>query len=268
MLLKQYNMYVFIRAVTVLVFQNVESSEYPTNKTIRSCRLPPFSNGTVRSGGQWGTIHTSPASAVACRRVRNFPHSSSSLRTLSPKFPQTPRFLLLNSYRRLQPVPPPTCRYWLVFSSFSLSVCGLNSGRRFYFPWLRFVQDIGCSWSDSTKFPPSFCPRNEPVEEEPKLACLNEQRSRKRRVGLPPEWRKTLCQEQHVSVYLRAESVLLFKKKRRRKETMHLCFVIHVLSHVLTARVGTMSWGCWLRSCMAHSRCCWSTVAKKRKKKK
>ena len=272
MLRKQYNIDVFNGLGTMLVFNSVKSSEYLTNKTIRSCRLPPFSNGTVRSGGQWGTIHTSPASAVACRRVRNFPHSSSSSSllslSLSLSLPDSPRhlvFFILNSYQRQQPVPPPTCRYWLVLSSFSFSVyLDSTRGGAFISPGSGSFRTSGATGVTRPSFPPrsargmspgrksrnSHVWMNKGAESEGTAAGMEEN-------TLPGATCKCLP-ESWMCVVVKK------KERKKEKETLHLCFVIHVLSHVLTARVATMSWGCWLHSCMAHSCCC----SKKKEKKK
>lgn len=101
---------------------------------------------------------------------------------LSPKFPHTPfSFFKFNFSPEQQqpPVPPLTGRYWLGFIIiyfltyfvFVFLKSGLFWTPSGGFP-ARFVQDIGCNWSDSTKFFSPFCLRNERTggEEEPKLA--------------------------------------------------------------------------------------------------
>lgn len=107
----------------------------------------PLGNGTVRSRGQWGTMSTSRASAVVCRRVRNFPHSSCTLR-----FSQTPSDTFLLNFSQEQ---PPVClsvgrlvHAGFCFCSISRSVWAhwtLSGG----FP-ARFVQE----WLDPP--PPPF----------------------------------------------------------------------------------------------------------------
>lgn len=71
------------------------------------------------------------------------------------QIPPDTSFFILNSYQRQQPVPPPTCRHWLVFSSFSFSV-NLDStrGGAFISPGSGSFRTSGATGVTRPSFPP------------------------------------------------------------------------------------------------------------------
>ena len=178
-------------------------------------------------------MHTSRASAVACGEWET---------SLTPpsKFPRTP--ILFNFSQEQPPVTVSVGRLCFFFCCVPIFILFLFlteiTGRSQEGFLSRYVQDSGCNWSDSTKFPPlitawvmrGLLERKSP---NPMFEWTKEEKAS----VLPPKWRKILCQQQHVSllncpIYVLSWVCLALKKKKPQE--CFVIYVIYVLCHIVT----------------------------------
>lgn len=132
-------------------------------------------------------------------------------RGLGPKFPQTP-FCVISPGSSSRRSPGQQAGTGWTFCSLNCTcpVSGLPGRSQEVFP-VRFVQDSGCN-SDST---PSSTPnilRNEDCRGGVAETRTFEWTKGLKATVLLPKWKKTLCQQQHVSLYEKQLSLLCLEK--------------------------------------------------------